>query len=92
MENETLKESSPEVATMDSTQQHLAYLKKQITELRTENRKLKEAKNPEPAGGISEEAVKEIATGFFLHWLNSKAQEIDQGFDEYWAKNKMRYL
>lgn len=41
---------------------------------------------------LTEEQIKELAVTFFFDWYNSPGTNSYQGFDEWWAKNKDKYL
>lgn len=38
-----------------------------------------------------EETIRDIATEFFRSWYNAPGSNTDQGFDEWWKLNKVRF-
>jgi len=40
---------------------------------------------------IKEELIKDVATEFFYFWVNSKGTNPDQGFDDWWKINRLRF-
>lgn len=40
---------------------------------------------------LKESEIKELATKFFYDWYNSSGTNTEQGFDEWWNKNKLHF-
>jgi len=41
---------------------------------------------------LDERQIKDIATKFFYWWWNSKGNNTDQGFDQWWSVNKTHWI